>query len=324
MVSASFILVIILIPIITNISTLIKGIYIGGFFLLFHSFMECYIPIFRSREKMVYESFMFFVEKLTILVVSIIFIIQGRGILFLIFAYALGSLLSFILGSIIVHIKFQRIKLYVDFRIYKKLFTHSLPFFFSSSISQMMGRVTSIFLFLFGGITAVAYFEAGYRFVEKLAMFPDYYAASVFPQFSKLFKKSKIQLKKLYQQSFKISFYLNSFILSFLTIFAEFLILFFYGQEFTNSVNVLRLAAISGFLFFHASISSRFLNAVNKEKMNAIFSLIGIILLIFFCLLLIPSFSYYGAIIALRLTYSIIYTFKLLYILYFFKNRKIS
>lgn len=315
-----YLLMIFVVKIITNIPTVVNGVYVGGIALLFNSFIGCYFSIFRSHEIMQYEAYSIVIQKLITVTLSVIFIAKGFGIVSLVFAYLIAILISFILNSIIIYNNFFKIQLLFNLNIYKKILIGSMPFFLSSGIESLLQRICMIFLFIFSGVNAIGIFEAGYKIIDKLVVFPKFFAISVFPKFSRLAGNSKMKLNNLYRKSSYFSFFLTTTIVAIIIIFAKPIILILFGEEFWSSIFILQISAISGFFIFMNRVPHCFLNSVNKAKINVYISLLGVLCITIFSFLLIPKFDYYGAAVSMLISFVVIYITKIIYISLIFQT----
>ena len=80
-----------------------------------------------------------------------------------------------------------------------------------------------------------------------------------------------------------------------------------FGKEFIESVLILKLVSIGGFLLFLNLINIYYLNATNKPIINAYIFILGAVMNIILNLILIPKYSYVGAAISSIISYFIIF-----------------
>ena len=260
-----------------------------------------------AYEKMKYVMAIFIISHVTIVGLAIISIISGGTLLHVISCFLIGSLVTFIFGiASICKLKFD-FELKLNFLSMFVFIKKNIPFALASIFIFILSRIDIILLKMIKGNDVAGLYKVGYSFLMNFEGFPMFFIIALYPRFSRLFKRSKPSLVKLYKKSFYHLLLLNIFILVPIFVFGNILILLTFGNRFTESVIILRYAAIAIFFLFQNLSNVYFLNAINKPALNAFVFGLGILLGIVFDLLLIPNYSYYGVLIANIVTYSFIF-----------------
>lgn len=289
------------------------GIPLACFFVIIDSLNSIFKSIFRAFEKMKYEAFLVILESFVTVSISILFLLSGFKVISIVIANGMGIIIAFFFGIWIIkrYVKFKfEFKPDFCFKIIKK----GLPFISYFFIMLLSFKINVIMLYFFKKEVAVGIYVASSGIIYYLFMFPYFFTISVFPSLSKLYIKSKIKLKEVYSRSFNYLFILSLIIVLSLIIFSKYIIVLIYGKEFINSIAVLKMLSIAAFFMYLTTVNTSFLDAVNKPHINAYIGLIGLILNIFLNLLLIPKFSYFGAVVAAIITVFILFVIKQLYI----------
>jgi len=290
-------------------------IYIASFNLLF-SFRKVYELIFQVDLKMIYPSF-----------VEISSGIIKLG-LFLLLIVLKASLMSFIIATVVVSLyclvsmmflskKFVRPKLKINARQWQYFFKESWPLIVTNVFIMIYFRIDQLMLFLMRGKESVGLYSAA----VTLAEVPNIIIASlmipIFPLLSNYFKNDKDSFINIYRSSYKFAFILIIGIAMAVTILAQSLIGLIYGKQFTGASSALAVLIWAELFVFFGTIQSNILIAVNKQKINLIFTSISAVTNVILNLLLIPVYGILGSAIATVISYSLVCVFSL-----FFKSTR--
>jgi PST family polysaccharide transporter len=151
--------------------------------------------------------------------------------------------------------------------------------------------------------TIVGYFAAADKIRQAIQnlLFP--FTQAMYPHVSKLFNESKLLAKKFVMKSLK---YIGgfSFLISFLTfIFAKQLVLILVGENYLQSVNVLRIISFLPFIIYLSNLFGiqTMLNLKFNKEFTLIISLAALVN-IAMSFLLIPLWKEVGSAVAVLLT----------------------
>ena len=208
----------------------------------------------------------------------------------------------------------------------KEVNRYSLQYMFSNGIWMLFMINDS---FLLGLLTndpiAVADYKAAYVLPGNLSLISTAIGIFIAPYFTKNEKDVQWVRKKYKFISFINALAVGMFALVFF-IFAKPIIQFVYGNEYLNTIPLMRVLLVaafinSGFRYMNANV----LGAMGKVKSNLIISIVGLALQIVFNIILVPQFG------ALGIAYSNCVVFAamaiaLSYIIYknYFKSNKLK
>ncbi len=237
---------------------------------------------FQGIERMKYITFLNITSKLIFLVLIFIMVKASSDYILVPVLNSLGFLISGIIGLFIALKKFK-IKLYLpNFKTIYKYFKHSSEFFLSR-VSVSLYTCSNVFVL---GILSTNQMAGLYVAAEKLYQaFQNIY----FPLNSTLYPyMSKEKNIKFYKKLFFIATVLNLVVTSSIFIFAENIIILFYGNEMIKSVELLRIFAITlSFLVPSILLGYPFLAALGHSKqannsviIGSCMHVLGIIILI--------------------------------------------
>lgn len=193
-------------------------------------------------------------------------------------------------------------RLLIDVPFAVGLIREALPFAITGVLTSLYFWGSTIILSLQGGNDAVGWYNAAYRLILALLFIPSSFNNSLFPIMSRYFVQSPDSLRLSFEKLSKAMVFMG-IPLSIGTFFvASQLILLIYGNQYSNSIVLLKILSMSILLIFSRNAFERLLEASNRQstvmRIFAVSTLFGLILNI----ILIYAFSYIGAGIATVIT----------------------
>lgn len=272
------------------------AVYIAGAYVITDSFTQFLISFFRAFEKMVYETIIRTIEKVIILILIIGFIYSGFGLIEIVSAFLISSIVTLILCFYIVYKRFARPNLSLDSKFIIRHIKEALPFGMTFIFVAIYFKIDTIMLSSMKGDSVVGLYNAAYNILLGTdSLIAASIAGVCFPIMSRYFYDSNPNLKKIYLQSFQVLFFSGIFIAIIITIFANQIINITYGSAYAESTQALQILIWAFFLVCISTISSTLLYSVNKTKIVAISTGFGVLLNITLNLILIPHYSLIGA-----------------------------
>ena len=314
----SFLLVVVSINLMHYPPDTTLAVYIAGASVVVTSFNQFFISIFRAFEKMEYEALVRVVEKVVVFSLVMCLIYFGYGLIAIVSAFLISSVLSFLFSGLIVFKKFANPKFEVDFSFLKNAIKDALPFGLTAIFVVIYFRIDTVMLSVMEGDAVVGWYNAAYNIIAGLnAVIAGSIAGVSYPLMSRYFKTADGNLKKIYVQLLQVLFATGLFISIFVTIFSAEIIQILYGYEYSNSAMALKVLIWSFFIICISTISSTLLYSINKQKIVMIGTGLGAILNIVLNLILIPHYSLVGA------AYATVVTELLGFIIYFYYSTKL-
>lgn len=243
---------------------------------------------FQAMEKMKYVTIMNILSKIIFTASIFLVVKQEEDYLLVPVLTALGFLVSGCIGMIYI-IKFFNIHWKVP-RLSEviSIVKGSTNMFISLALPNLYTNMSVIMLESLGGKFATGIFDGGNKFVGISQRLADVLSRAFYPLLAR-----KIEKHTLY----RVVSFTFSFLISVILFFgAEFIISFFYTEEFLEAATVLKIMSISPiFLFMMNVYGTNYLVLINKENIlrNIVLgcSILGIILSYF----LISKYSFIGA-----------------------------
>lgn len=285
----------------TKFLTLIFGIYT-----ILLSYSTFFISFFRAFERMEYETLIRSVEKILLLVLTVVFIYLNKQLMYFAVPYLTSSAIAVILALFFVVNKVSKPMFLSDKKFLVGTLKESLPFALTSIFVVVYFKTDTVMLSVMVGDRAVGIYNAAHNLIDGLIFLVPYpLSMALYPIMSKYAINSIEKLRKIYTYGFLVSLILGLIGAVFVLKFKEEIILLVYGEEYVEAVKVLAVLVWTFLVICVSTISSTLLNAVNRQRIVTIGTAIGASLNVVFNYLLIPKYSYVGAAYATLITESV-------------------
>jgi len=268
-----------------------------------NSFSQAFCSVLVAYEKMKQLALIYIFRDIVVTIPALTILFLKGNLLLVVWCYLISALVTFVLAAIL----FRGLKINlppsINFRAMAISLKKGLPFVLSAMFIFMVFRIDIVLLKLFKGNYSVGIYRAAYSFFMNLEIFPSLLILSLYPKFSRLFKKNSALLPKLYKKASLYLLIINGFVLLAAFILSKALILTFFGTMFAEAVNILRYAVFAVFFLFQNIANFYLLNAINKPLYNTVITGIGLSINILLDLLFIPTLGYYGVLLAISVSY---------------------
>lgn len=268
------------------------------------SIVELNVGIFRAHERMGFESLVLILEKVLTTGAGIFVLLKGWGLFALAWVFVAGGLTSILVSTILVRKYFCELKLTfnIDFEFMKELIVKSLPFGISMFLANIYNGIGIVFLSKMQPAEVVGWFSAAGRILKFTSIVPTILAIAIFPALSREAIKSKEKFAELFTKGFKYISYLAIPLIAGIIILSEDIAMILFGEDFFNSINVLRILAwTAGLIFFNIFLSALF-NAANYQKTLVKIQIFAMVVNIILNLVLIPRYAHIGCAMAMVAT----------------------
>jgi len=278
-------------------------ILVFGIYTILLSYLTFFISFFRAFEIMEYEVIIRSVEKIILLILTLVFIYLNKQLVYFSISYLISSAIAVFLALFLVITKIDKPEFLLNKEFLVKNLKEALPFALTSMFVTVYFKTDTIMLSFMVGDRAVGVYNAAYNIISGLIFLVSYpLSMALYPVMSKYAIESIDKLRKVYIYGFFVSLFLGSVSVLFISIFKERIILLVYGEEYMESIKVLSVLVWTFLIICVSTISSTLLNAINKQKIVTIGTAIGASLNVIFNYLLIPKYSYIGAAYATLIT----------------------
>lgn len=252
-------------------------------------------------------------------ILKIVIILSGLGVIWIMIAYTIDSL--FIV--IIFVLSYRKYKLEMsNWKFNKKLaqqiLSSSYLLMFTSASTLLYMKIDQVIIRELLDERAVGLYSAAIKLSEIWYFIPGVICVSLFPAIINSKKTSQESYYGRLKKLFILIFALSVIIAIIVSSLAGPIIYLLFGEDYLESVSVLRIYSWSIIGFFLGIVSSYYLLAENYIKIYFFSSFFVAILNIILNILLIPKFGINGAAIATLISYS----FLISGLLFFKRTRK--
>ncbi|MBN1263400.1 MAG: flippase [Candidatus Pacebacteria bacterium] len=250
--------------------------------------------VFHARLKLYWTALIELLASILFLIFLLFWqeIVLGQAIFALIVTSALSAG-----GAIIVVLKTIK----VDFRLNKELLLYllkeSLPMGALLTVYSVYSRADTFILQFLKGETVTGLYLLAYKVHDNLVLGAAYLMGAFFPVIVNLANSpaKHPDLKNLIQRALDLLIVMALIVVAGVLIFAPLIIRILGGEEFGESLTILRILILTtGFAYLN-HLSGYSLAALGKQRIHLRFSLIALFLNIILNFLFIPRFSYSGA-----------------------------
>jgi len=297
------------------------GIAIIALASLFLALNSTYIGIFQNKHRMDKAVLTDVIGRIIIFVLTIYLIKLGLGLNLILWAYAIGNFINFILSAYLgkIYVNFRPA---FDFTYWRKLFWLALPMAAVLILGTIYFKIDSVMLSLMRTSEDVGIYGPPYKVLEILLLFPSIFMGNVFPIVTRYIYTQDERLKNALQKVFDFLALAGLPIVLGIVFTAQRIIRIVAGQEFVTahtippvwglpatSVTVLQILVIGVVLAFFSSMFGYLMIALGKQSKLIIPNLVFVVFNIGLNLILIPKISYIGAALVTVLTEIVVITF---------------
>ena len=263
---------------------------------LFHIFITLNRTVFNSYERNEFKLYSIIIEKGLSLGFGAYVLTQGYGLIELLLVLILAKIITLAYCYVTSYKKFVAIGFATDTQLWKKIIKNSIPFWFSLIFLKIFYRIDTVMLTTMKGYATTGWYNAASTLTSALAFIPGVVINATFPAMSKFFHtNSRDLLKILYKKTFYYLLIIGLPITSGIFILSQRLIIFIYGNKFTESGVVLKILSLSLFFIFLNLLMGYLLNAINKQHLFTLSNGLCVGFNVIMNLMLIPKFSHAGA-----------------------------
>lgn len=273
-----------------------------GLSLVVNLFSELFRSVYYAFEAMPAETVIrAFGRTITVVAVAIA-VYSGRGLLEVVWAILLASLVEVTTYGFLAQRRFGLHRVNLNWGIVKKTVLASSPLAINTMLVVAYFRLSMVVLTTLKGAQPAGWFAAAFAFIQLLQLVSGSVAAVALPIMSRQQRQSHDQLLASLN---KATYYLLllvgpvSLVICFM---AKHLVLFVYGTQFMPAVESLRLLIWASVFMFMGSIYGAALISLDKEQGLIAIGVIALVVNMTTNFLAIPRWSYMGATLATLIT----------------------
>lgn len=273
-------------------------IYLLAFYTVFNSYNTLAKAIFRSFERMKYETFLKLFESLLLIMIVATFAFLHVTPYAIAATYAVLALLTFALSLHWTRKHFFSVRMQWDSLTVTYLLKHAWLFGLASVFVMLYFQVDTVMVNKIRGDYETSLYSAAYNIILGLALFPSLLHATLYPLFSRKYGGKLSDLGPNVKRYVPTLFGAGVVIAIILYYAAPWLISFLYGEDYSEAVGALQIIAfLLPFLFFCNFMGTVF-SAINKQVLNTWVTGLSIVINIVLNSVLIPQYGFIGASVA--------------------------
>jgi O-antigen/teichoic acid export membrane protein len=277
-------------------------IYILALSVVCAGFTSVFYSLFQAFERMEYQSIGQILNAVATFVIVIWGITAGLGVVWFAFAYFVSSLAVTIYCLTVYSTKFSLPHVEIDLKFWKGIFPEALPFALTGLFITIYFYIDSVLLSVMKGAEAVGLYNAPYRLIMLLVVFPTIVSTAIFPAMSRFHGTAKDTFRLIYKRYFKYLAIVSVPLGIGTTLLAGQIITLIFGVAYGNSAIALQILIWATVFIFLAAAFLRVFETSNRQVIVTKITAVGMVENVTLDLLLIPRLSYVGPSIATAAT----------------------
>lgn len=265
-----------------------------------------YTWILIGFEKMGYIAITTIVTSILKITIGVPLLLMGYSVIAIAVMFLLLNVLSMIIELFFVNRNVARImpKFSFDYKFSVNLLRSALPFVFISIFVVIFNRIDKVMLSKMKDIIEVGIYGAAYKFLGFFQTAAGSFNVSIYPVLSKFFQSSRDSFNNVVQKSLKYELIILLPLVVLCFIFADKIILLFYGKKFIGSIVVLKILVLAAIPFTLNYTFSRAVLSSNNQRVTVRIAGVNVIANVLLNFLLIPRYGAAGAAFATLVTFS--------------------
>lgn len=271
------------------------GIALTSFSFLFITLIQLLTTVFQKHIATGKIAVAELIGRVVLLGATILFIVQGQNLLYLLLAVVLGSAINFAMVFAFVQ-TYVRLRLRFDWSVWKEVMWEAWPIALSISLNLIYFKADTFILSLFRPASEVGIYGAPYKVLEVLITFPTMFVGLVLPLLAKEYlSRHEDRFRSMLQQSFEVLAMFAVPLIAGGMVLAEPIMLLVGGEAFRASAPVLRLLIWPVGIIFCGTLFGHLIVVIQKQRQMLWGYLFVAVTSLLAYLILVPFYSYYGA-----------------------------
>lgn len=279
------------------------GVYLSLFLILTQALFATTNIIFQVKHRYDLSTIGNVLGSVLILGLVLILSYLNVNIVWVNFSYVLGGILTFLVNIYFVKKLGLNIVLQIDWYVWKYLIIQSIPIGLMFIFSQISFKADSIILSVvklpirygLDNTESVAIYGLPYKIFEVSLVFPTFFMNSVYPVFVRNMNKSKYKLKESFLKSLYVLLFAGLVFGVIGIVFSSLIIKILGGEEFVQSVIVLKILLGGVFIFYLTQPISWLIVTLGKQKYLPMIYFMSAVFNVTANIFLIPKYSFYAS-----------------------------
>lgn len=266
---------------------------------LIRVYFNANVAIGRAFERMEYEMLIVIIDRGVSLLGVLVVVTADLGFTAIFLAFLGGSLAQALVGTLVIWRRLAKPRFLPVAGLNKRLLKEAWPIGLGLEAQFAYQRQGIVLLRQWHTARVVGLYSAAYRMFQFTQIIADSVASASSPVFSRLAKASKLELTSAFNRIVRYLLLCGLLLSIAIWAFAPTIVAVLLGPEFQESETILRWLAPVVILAFMSVLFSRFLQATDKQKVDALITGTAVIFNLALNLILIPLYGYMGLVWAL-------------------------
>jgi len=268
---------------------------IFGLFIFPYTFTYLLTSFLNAKEKMKYMALAVVCGQLAVFVIGITFVLLKLPLAIIFLAGVVGQLMVALFFLLKAKSWGLSLGWVVDKKFFLKALSQSWAFAVLLILAVFYIRTSLILVGLLKGGYYTGLYSSAFKFVEATILIPQSLALALFPLSARLLLKDKKRLEKIYQKALVVLFLFALPFVLVLGFLPRLIISLAYGQAYLPAAPVLALLGVSLILFFLNALPGNIIQNSPQFKKFLPWAALNFVIMLVFCLILIPRYSIIGA-----------------------------
>lgn len=288
----------------SNDSTMHIIAFLESISILFSSF-EVFNYYFQAKLLAKWVSIANFFGYIGMSLYRIYLLLTGKDIVWFAFATSLDTILL-VIFSFVFYTRQEGFKPHFNKELSKTMFKQSYHYMIAGLMIIMYSRIDQVMIGSMLNQAAVGYYSATLKISGLFSLISSALIHSLSPILYEEARRDRQSFLRRLKQSYSIIFWLNAIFSIIVSIFAKWIIVLLYGNEFIAGISALRIVVWYYGISEMASLNQIYLANDNKNKYINKFCFAGVVIDIVLNMMLIPKYGINGAAIATLITQVIV------------------
>lgn len=306
---ASFVIIIVIGPMIANIAGAAELLPLAGLVLIFDSMREFMLALVRAKEKMQYEAALTVATNISTILITAALLFMYPTPQSFILGYAIGSGFGFTLALIALRKYIVNIHIHFDKTLIIPIFTQASPLALTALLGGTMLTIDVLMLGFWRTAEEVGLYSAAQKPIQLIYGFAIILGTSIFPAFSRLGAHERTKFRSALRQMLNATIAISGTLTIICVLFAKKIITMAYGENYVLAVPTFSILALTLVINMPIIIGFNALLAANKQRVFLWSSLIAALSNVGLNALLIPRWGIEGAAISTLITQLVVNTY---------------
>jgi O-antigen/teichoic acid export membrane protein len=303
----AFLLIYLSVNVIHDTPRTLQTVYLMAIATILHSFKNTFTPALLAHERFGLNGISLIFERIALLVFSGIVLLSGGGLIGVCWTFIAVRTIDLAIISALVWHKIVHFRVGRNVQFTKQLLLAAIPI---GAFQITLGFYNYVDTVMISGLrnpAEVGWYGAAYKLYEGLMILPVIIGTVVMPRISRLHVEDRDAFARLSRSGLQYVFLVALATASNGIIFADKMIIFFFGSDFASSIVAIEILFVGIVFAFTINFLQTLLISADRQNLVFHVAVAGLIMNVLLNAVLIPSFGYIGAAVATVLIEGVVF-----------------